>query len=71
MKFIIDAQLPKRLARKLSAQGHDVLHTLELPLANATPDIEIIALACQEERIVISKDGDFVDSQYILCLTMY
>jgi predicted nuclease of predicted toxin-antitoxin system len=28
MKFIVDAQLPRRLARELSSAGHDTLHTL-------------------------------------------
>ncbi|WP_300970662.1 DUF5615 family PIN-like protein [Thiocapsa sp.] len=31
MRFIVDAQLPRRLARWLNARGHDVLHTLDLP----------------------------------------
>ena len=29
MKFIVDAQLPRRLARKLIAAGHVAVHTLE------------------------------------------
>jgi predicted nuclease of predicted toxin-antitoxin system len=36
MKFLADAQLPRRLARWLSAQGHDAVHTLELPAGNRT-----------------------------------
>ncbi|HTV61099.1 MAG TPA: DUF5615 family PIN-like protein, partial [Verrucomicrobiae bacterium] len=38
MKFIVDAQLPRRLARALAEAGHDVTHTLDLPLQNLTPD---------------------------------
>jgi predicted nuclease of predicted toxin-antitoxin system len=30
MKFVVDAQLPRRLARELAAAGHDVMHTLDL-----------------------------------------
>lgn len=60
MKFIVDAQLPRRLARDLAAAGHDVTHTLDLPLQNRTPDTEITALAAKESRIVITKDSDFV-----------
>jgi len=60
MKFIVDAQLPQRLARDLAAAGHDVTHTLELPLGNRTPDGDIIALATCENRVVITKDSDFV-----------
>jgi predicted nuclease of predicted toxin-antitoxin system len=65
MKLIVDAQLPKRLARWLSARGHDALHTLDLPQANRTTDNEIIDLACGEGRTVVSKDADFVDSHLV------
>ena len=60
MKFIVDAQLPRRLARELAAFGHDVVHTLDLPAANRTHDGDITALAIREKRIVITKDNDFV-----------
>jgi predicted nuclease of predicted toxin-antitoxin system len=29
MKFLVDAHLPKRLARFLKGEGHDALHTLD------------------------------------------
>ena len=62
MKFIVDAQLPRRLARELVAAGHDAVHTLDLPAENQTQDKEIIALAIRENRIVVTKDNDFVTS---------
>ncbi len=62
MKFIVDAQLPKSLARLLRERGHDVIHTLELPLRNATTDSYIRQLSIKDERVVISKDSDFFDS---------
>jgi predicted nuclease of predicted toxin-antitoxin system len=62
MKFLIDAQLPRRLALRLHALGHDALHTLDLPLANRTPDDAINALSLLAHRIVITKDADFVNS---------
>ena len=34
MKFIVDAQLPKSLARFLSERGFDAIHTLDLPRKN-------------------------------------
>ena len=37
MKFIVDAQLPRRLVNELAAAGHEVVHTLDLPLGNRTP----------------------------------
>ena len=62
MKFLVDAQLPKRFCLWIEAAGHDALHTLDLPRRNLTPDDEIIRLAEQEDRIVITKDDDFVES---------
>jgi predicted nuclease of predicted toxin-antitoxin system len=60
MKFIVDAQLPRRLALELAGCGHDVIHTLDLPLKNRAPDEEINALALREGRVVMTKDSDFV-----------
>lgn len=62
MKFIVDAQLPRSLAAFLRDRGFDVIHTCELPEGNDTTDAEINRLSLSEERIVISKDGDFYDS---------
>ena len=62
MKFLVDAQLPRRFANWLKEAGHDALHTLDLPKKNHTSDSELIARAKQEGRIVISKDADFVQS---------
>jgi predicted nuclease of predicted toxin-antitoxin system len=62
MKFLVDAQLPRRLARELAAAGHDAVHTSDFPAANRTSDKEIITLALRENRIVVTKDNDFVTS---------
>ena len=62
MKFIVDAQLPFRLARLIQKAGYDTLHTRDLPQQNATSDLSINTISIQEERIVITKDTDFVDS---------
>jgi predicted nuclease of predicted toxin-antitoxin system len=62
MKFIVDAQLPRRLARFLQESGYDSLHTLDLPQQNTTPDSSINVLSIAQERIVITKDADFIDS---------
>lgn len=60
MNFLIDAQLPRRLAHALQAVGHNTLHTLDLPQGNRTTDHEIISVATNEDRVVITKDSDFV-----------
>jgi len=65
VKVLVDAHLPKRLSEFLSAQNIQSKHTLDLPKKNATPDSEIIRYADDENRIVISKDSDFLDN-YIL-----
>lgn len=62
MNFLVDAQLPQRLARWLSAEGHDVVHTKDLPEGNRTEDRVINELSLREQRTVVTKDGDFVDS---------
>ena len=62
MKFLVDAQLPRRLALLLIHLGHDAIHTLDLPQKNSTTDEAIIAFAITEERVVVTKDSDFVDS---------
>ena len=65
MRFLLDAQLPRRLAQALQVAGHDAIHTLDLPEGNRTTDSEIIAVAEREGRVVITKDADFVNSFYL------
>ena len=60
MKFIVDPQLPRRLARDLTVAGHEVTHTGDLPLGNRTQDGDIAALAAREGGVVVTKDSDFV-----------
>ena len=66
MKFLVDAQLPRRFAAWLRDHGHDALHTLDLPEGNRTADLAITALADRERRVVVTKDADFVDSHILL-----
>jgi predicted nuclease of predicted toxin-antitoxin system len=42
------------------AAGHDAIHTLDLPDGNATSDAGILAVADREQRVVVTKDTDFV-----------
>ena len=55
-------RLPVRLARFLQASGYDTLHTRDLPQQNATSDSAINDISIEQERVVITKDADFVDS---------
>lgn len=59
MKFLVDAQLPRRLAVWLQQRGHEVIHTLDLAQQNRTPDPFLLALANQDARVLITKDTDF------------
>jgi len=61
MKFIIDAQLPRRMAEWFANNGLDAVHTITLPASNATTDSRIVEIAEQDGRIVVSKDNDFID----------
>jgi len=62
MKLLIDAQFPRRIALLLQREGHDIIHTLDLPNKNRTTDSEINRISLDESRIVVTKDSDFVDS---------
>ncbi len=62
MKFLVDAQLPKSLAKFLRERGFDAVHTLELTDKNRTSDSAIVEISLAENRVVISKDSDFYDS---------
>ncbi len=65
MKFIVDAQLPLKLAVALTGAGHDAIHTLNLPKKNRSTAADITRLADLQGRIVISKDADFVISHIV------
>ena len=58
MRFIIDAQLSRHLARKLDAAGHRAEHCFE-HLDPSADDFAVAALANQLGASVMSKDADF------------
>ena len=62
MKFLLDAQLPKKISEFLNWKGYDSIHTLDLPDKNRTKDTKINDISIEQSRIVISKDLDFVES---------
>jgi predicted nuclease of predicted toxin-antitoxin system len=65
MKFIVDAQLPRRLVSRLREAGHEAIHTLDLPHGNRTSDSTINELSIREGYAVITKDADFVISFHL------
>jgi predicted nuclease of predicted toxin-antitoxin system len=60
VNFLVDAQLPRRLAGRLREAKHDARHTLDLPRKNRTTDAELIDIAEREHRVLVTKDADFV-----------
>jgi predicted nuclease of predicted toxin-antitoxin system len=62
MRFLIDAQLPRKLVQQLTSAGHDALHTFNLPDQNRTADETINKISADESRAVVTKDAGFVDT---------
>jgi predicted nuclease of predicted toxin-antitoxin system len=58
VKFLVDNQLPKELARWLVSQGQDAEHVLDRGQGQAD-DRQLWSDALAEDRIMISKDEDF------------
>jgi hypothetical protein len=58
VRFLVDAQLPLRFARLLAREGHDTLHTFNLPDGKRTPDRDVVLPADTDGRIVVTKDRD-------------
>jgi len=65
MNFIVDAQLPRVLAKWLESAGNKAIHTLELPHGNRTGDSEIARVADAMDAVVVTKDADFVISHVV------
>jgi predicted nuclease of predicted toxin-antitoxin system len=51
MKFLVDAQLPRRLVKRFHEAGFEAIHTLDLPMGNRTSDMEINALSIREQYV--------------------
>ena len=62
MKFLVDADLPLSLVHQRREVGYDAIHTCDLPRGNRTPATVINDLSVREQRIVVTKDEDFVTS---------
>ncbi len=60
-KFIVDTQLPPLIAEFLKYKGFDAVHTSNYPDGVFMSDKEISKIAALENRIIITKDTDFLD----------
>lgn len=65
MNFLVDAQLPRRIATWLNDAGCGCVHTFDLPVGNRTIDDQVIEATDREQRVLITKDADFVDSHLL------
>ena len=65
MKILLDAQLPRSLAKQLESMGCDVLHTFDLAEGNRSSDRTLASVADRDERVVFSKDADFLQSHLL------
>ncbi len=58
MRFLIDAQLPPALARRIEVQGHEAEHVADCGLASAS-DAAIRGYAERIGAVIVTKDEDF------------
>jgi predicted nuclease of predicted toxin-antitoxin system len=58
VRFLVDENLSPILADLLCAAGHDASHVRNLGMQGAT-DQAIMAIAAEEQRVVVSADTDF------------
>lgn len=65
MRFLVDTQLPPRMAEWLSARGCPSQHTTAFPEGFLLKDAEIREIAIDKDQIIITKDSDFEDFYFI------
>src|SRR5215469_4117868 len=58
MRFLLDECLAPGMADLLRTEGHDCAHVYELGL-KGQPDDQVMAVAEQQDRILVSADTDF------------
>lgn len=62
MIVLADENVHRLIARRLTADGHDVAHVADL--APSITDVEVLALAVGREALVITNDLDFGELIY-------
>jgi predicted nuclease of predicted toxin-antitoxin system len=58
VKLLVDANLSPTVALRLREHGHDAIHVRDRGLQEADDDV-ILALAIEEDRVIVSEDTDF------------
>jgi predicted nuclease of predicted toxin-antitoxin system len=59
-RFLIDAQLPPALARRLAELGHIAEHVMDIGPGDA-PDGDLWRYALEHGAVIVTKDEDFSD----------
>lgn len=59
MRFLLDANLPARLAQEFVEAGHECDHVEDL-LPRYSPDTAIARIANDSGAVLVSRDADFV-----------
>ncbi len=65
MKFLVDEQLPISLVKWLEGQGYNVIHATSLGKNLRISDKEVCKESMLNQRVVISKDIDFLNTYLI------
>ena len=60
MRFLLDQNQSPQLVALLASAGHDTVHVGDLGLS-ASHDGEILGLALDQDRVIVSGDTDFGD----------
>jgi len=63
MRFLLDANVSPLVAARLTEAGHSAVHVREIGLSDAG-DEQIMDVAAQDERVVVSQDTDFTNLLY-------
>lgn len=62
VKFFVDTQLPPLLAKFFAEKQYDAIHTTDFPDGDLLQDAEIVRIAIAKNRIIVTKDSDFLDN---------
>ena len=65
LKFIIDTQLPPKLAKFLRNKGFSAIHTTYFPNGHLLDDKTIVQIAIRDDLIIITKGSDFLDNYLV------
>jgi predicted nuclease of predicted toxin-antitoxin system len=60
VRFLIDEHIDHAIAAALRLRGYDVLTLADAGLLSADDEAEILPFALREERVLVTRDSDFL-----------